>query len=60
MCTCQNCGCKYKVDILVPDDLWEKIKPKGKEEGAGLLCGVCIAQKIEKINEYAAYKIEKV
>ena len=46
-CLCQDCGEYYKVDILIPDELWEKIKPKGKDVGAGLLCGKCIFTKIE-------------
>lgn len=29
-CQCQDCGRKYTVDLLVPDDLWNRIKPKGK------------------------------
>ncbi|MFH1984793.1 MAG: hypothetical protein ABIL58_23375 [Pseudomonadota bacterium] len=46
-CTCQRCGKKYSVDLLVPDDVWERIKPAGKPEGAGLLCGLCIAAALE-------------
>lgn len=26
-CTCQDCGNQYKVDLVIPDELWEKIKP---------------------------------
>ena len=51
-CTCQSCGRKYRVDLLVPDELWEKIKPPDKPKGAGLLCGICIMTKIEDIGEY--------
>ncbi len=59
-CKCQKCGKIFKVDFLVSDDLWEKIKPKNKHIGAGLLCGSCIAKKIENFNNYAAYKIIKL
>ncbi len=47
MCTCQECGRKYKVDVMVDDSLWKEIKPKNKTPGAGLLCGLCILKKIK-------------
>jgi hypothetical protein len=56
-CTCQECNHSYKVDIIVDDTLWEKIKPKGKPKGSGLLCGQCIMNKIENFDEYAMYKL---
>ena len=54
-CTCQGCGNKYKVDIIIPDTLWEKIKPEGKPIGAGLLCGRCIFERIEKQDKYTSW-----
>lgn len=42
----------YRVDLIVPDDVWERIKPPGKPEGAGLLCGSCIMEKIEAFGKY--------
>ena len=59
-CTCQECGKKYKVDLLIPDELWEKIKPDKKPYGAGLLCGMCIMRRIECLNKYDVLKICKV
>jgi hypothetical protein len=59
-CMCQQCGCQYKVDLLIPDELWEKIKPAGKPEGAGLLCGACIMKNIEKISDYSAWKMDQI
>ena len=53
-CKCQRCKKQYKVDLIIPDKLWEKIKPKGKPKGAGRLCGSCIMEKIEGLNEYDA------
>jgi len=58
-CTCQQCGVKYKVDLLISDGIWEKIKPEGKPEGAGLLCGSCIMKNIEKISDYDCYRLKK-
>jgi glycyl-tRNA synthetase (class II) len=59
MCTCQKCGRKYAVDLIVPDALWEKIKPEGKPKGGGMLCGPCITEAIEVMGEYAAYQVKK-
>jgi len=59
-CVCQECGKHYTVDLNIPDDLWEKIKPDGKQKGSGLLCGKCIMSKIEEIKEFAAYKLTAV
>ncbi len=60
MCTCQHCGDKYKIDLLIPDELWEQIKPIGKLEGSGLLCGSCIMNKMEKLLSYSAFEIENM
>lgn len=43
-CTCRSCGIVYTVDLMVPDDVWAKICPEG-----GLLCGVCIAARVERM-----------
>ncbi len=60
MCKCQGCLRLYQVDIIIPDVLWEQIKPEGKVVGAGLLCGSCIINRIEKLGLYTAYKLENV
>ena len=56
-CKCQSCRKQYKVDLIIPDDLWEKIKPEGKPEGAGLLCGSCNMKKIEASNKYDVWQL---
>ena len=58
-CKCQKCGRQYKVDLLIPDELWEKIKPRNKLPGTGLLCGSCIMEKIESMNNYDAWYLNK-
>lgn len=55
-CICQECGNNFTVDLNIPDNLWEKIKPVGKKD-AGLLCGSCIMRKIEKTKGLAVYKL---
>ena len=56
-CKCQSCGGQYKIDISVPNKIWEKIKPQEKEVGAGLLCARCIFQRIETIGEYNHFNL---
>lgn len=58
MCTCQTCGKKYKVDILVPDDIWLEIRPdKSRPTEAGMMCGKCIMKGIEALDEYNAFEL---
>ena len=61
-CKCQGCGSPYQIDLIVPDDMWEKIKPHGAKKGGGLLCPVCIAQEIHTTVQgevgYGAFRLE--
>lgn len=60
-CKCQKCGCDYKIDFIVPDDVWKEIRPdKTRPLESGLLCGVCIVKEIEAISYYGAYKMEHI
>lgn len=59
-CICQSCENEYKVDIIVTDELWEQIKPEDKPKGGGLLCGNCIIDRIELLNEFSAYKLNRL
>ena len=56
-CLCQQCGRYYKHDFIVPDILWEKIRPVWKEGIAGLLCGHCIVTKVEALSEFNAWTL---
>ncbi len=58
-CKCRGCGNQFKLDLIVPDNLWEKIKPEGKPPGAGLLCGACIMKRIETLAGYSVYKLKE-
>ena len=57
-CKCQECGKDYKVDIIVDDELWKKISPKKSD--SGMLCGRCIVDKVEKLNEYNAFSVKEI
>jgi len=59
-CLCQNCNEYYKVDLLISDEIWEKIRPDNKPKEGGLLCGSCIMKKLEAQNEYGRLKIVEV
>lgn len=58
-CLCQRCGARYKLDVMVPDHIWEKIKPHDAAPGGGLLCGSCVIGRIEKrITGFGVVRIE--
>lgn len=56
-CTCHSCKLQYKVDIILSDDLWERIKIS---DGENMLCGSCIMKRIEALDEYDAYKLMEI
>ena len=58
-CKCQGCGEQYKIDLIVPNKLWERIKPKDRPEGGGLLCGRCIMVALENILEHDCFLLVK-
>lgn len=59
-CLCHGCGRRYKVDFLVPDDLWDRIRPAGSSGEGGLLCGPCVAERVEALGEFGAWRMERV
>ena len=56
-CTCQKCKKQYKVDVIIPDGLWEKIKPIGSSNGGGAICGSCIMESIESFDRYGMFEL---
>lgn len=53
-CKCSNCLNLFKIDLMIPDELWEKIKPP-----RGILCGKCIMEKIERISDFDYWFLSK-
>jgi hypothetical protein len=53
-CKCQKCGKSYKVDFILPDTVWERIR-----KGLNLLCGVCIAKALEEEGVYNYWMLNK-
>lgn len=54
-CMCQECNWCFRLDLNIPDELWELIKPS-----KGLLCGSCIMIKLQKIFEYSAFELKEI
>lgn len=48
---CYDCKRAYNTfpDLVVPDDVWEKINPTN-HQGAGILCPTCIAQRLQLLS----------
>lgn len=57
-CKCQDCGNKYDIDLMIPDELWVQIKPEGKSNWGGLLCGSCIMKRLEELSLFGVLHIE--
>lgn len=53
-CLCQRCGQRYRVDLMVPDDLWGEI-----HGSFNLLCGPCLTELIEARNEFDYFQLGK-
>jgi len=47
---CYDCGLQYGseawIEAVIPDKIWNKIKPKDYEDGCGILCITCIARRL--------------
>ncbi|MBU0958541.1 MAG: hypothetical protein KKB31_01220 [Nanoarchaeota archaeon] len=57
-CICQSCSKDYKIDINIPNYLWKKISPSKNE--AGLLCPICIMERLEDLLEYNAFELIEI
>ncbi len=60
MSKCQNCGMEFKIDVIIPNELWSQITPSKSNRKSGLLCGKCIFEKLENIMDYSAFKLEPI
>lgn len=52
-CTCHQCQSTYKVDMVLPDDMWNRIARYDGE----MLCGRCICARLETLDEFGAYQL---
>lgn len=48
--TCYDCGLDYDdsgwIEAIIPDKVWNLIRPDGCAEGCGLLCITCISRRL--------------
>ena len=57
-CECSHCGQLYTVDLMIPDEWWERISPPPKHKiQTRLLCGECIMRRIETSSSYAGFRL---
>jgi hypothetical protein len=51
--SCYDCGMLYSssrwIEAIVPDKVWNMIRPEGCGEGAGLLCVSCIVGRLNDL-----------
>lgn len=45
---------------MIPEELWERVRPKDKQDAGGLLCGQCIMSLIESLNDFGAWQLAPV
>lgn len=49
-CQCYDCGIQYGndnwIEAVIPDKVWNKIKPKNCADYCGILCISCIARRL--------------
>lgn len=49
---CFDCGLDYDskgwIEAIIPDKVWDEIRPEGVEKGCGILCISCIAKRIKE------------
>lgn len=49
---CYDCGLGYVdpawIEAIIPDKVWNAIRPDGCGEGCGILCITCISRRLEK------------
>jgi len=49
---CADCGLEYGgpawIEAIIPDKVWNMIRPAGCAEGCGILCITCIARRLKE------------
>jgi len=52
MAGCYDCGAEYGglgwIEAIIPDKVWDMIRPEGCAKGTGLLCICCISRRLER------------
>ena len=49
---CYDCGLEYGglgwIEAVIPDKVWDIIRPEGANEACGILCINCISRRLER------------
>jgi len=49
---CYDCGLEYGgdawIEAIIPDRVWDEIRPDGCEKGCGILCISCIVKRLRE------------
>lgn len=49
---CYDCGLQYGgigwIEAIIPDKVWDMIRPEGYNEGCGILCINCISRRLAR------------
>lgn len=49
---CYDCGLEYGgigwIEAIIPDKVWDMIRPEGAGEGCGILCINCISRRLAR------------
>lgn len=56
-CRCHACHRLYRVDLMIPDEMWREITPGAS--GEVMLCGACIMARLDQ-HGFAAFSLAKV
>ena len=49
---CYDCGLQYGsigwIEAIIPDKVWDMIRPEGSGKGCGILCINCISRRLAR------------
>jgi len=58
MYICQGCGIHFDIVLMLPFELWKKVK--GSLSDNSHICGVCIIKRLEEDNYYGTLQVDNV
>jgi hypothetical protein len=56
---CEVCGHGIVIDAIVRHDVWEIIKPEGKDRGCGILCANCMVAALSRKTDWPSVLMVK-
>lgn len=53
LAACYDCGLAYGgiewIEAIIPDKIWDRIRPEGTSKGNGILCITCIIRRLRRM-----------